>query len=252
MIGEAVRRAVSGREVAVAFSGGLDSGLLAHHAVRHAESVTLYVAGTKGSHDVAAAEESAEKLGLELVELIFGEGDVESMLSDMIGTTGTTNPLTLAFEIPLFAVCGGCSERYVLTGQGSDEMFGGYSKYSGLDAGAFADLRAEDISRLMYQTLPHEGKVAEHFGKTLLYPYLDPELSGYVTSLGIAAVMPRGELRKELLREAASEEGLDFLASKPKKAAQYGSGFTDVANALCRRHGIRYSELVAEIASRRV
>lgn len=252
VIADAVRRAVSGRDVAVAFSGGLDSGLLAHYSARFAESVTLYVVGTENSHDLAAAEHAAAELALPIVKLIFGERDVEAMLSEMIGITGTTNPLTLAFEVPLFKVCGGCREPFVLTGQGSDEMFGGYSKYSGLDAEAFETMRGEDISRLMFQTLPHEGKLAARFGKTPLYPYLDPELSGYISSMGAAAVMPRGILRKELLRAAASEEGLDFLASKPKKAAQYGSGFSDIANALCRRRGIRYSDLVAEIVSRRV
>lgn len=246
----AVRRAVSGREVAVAFSGGLDSGLLAHYAKRHAESVMLYAVGAEGSHDVAAAECAAVMLELPMEAIILDEDSALDILERMIRMTGTDNPLTLAFEVPLFAVCGKCCESHVLTGQGADELFGGYSKYAGLGPAEFEVLRKEGLGRLKSVTLAHEDAVALAFGKTLHRPYTDSELVSVVDTMDAADLMPRGALRKETLRKVAEEENLSFLAAKPKKAAQYGSGFTDLMESVCRRRGLRYSELVAEIASR--
>ena len=63
-IESAVRKACEGKEVGIAFSGGMDSGLVAALAKKYARSVTCYTCGTDDSFDVAAGRELAEKLGL--------------------------------------------------------------------------------------------------------------------------------------------------------------------------------------------
>ena len=62
-IEESVRASCEGRRVGIAFSGGLDSGLVAALASKYAKSVTCYTCGTDDSFDVAAGKELAEKLG---------------------------------------------------------------------------------------------------------------------------------------------------------------------------------------------
>ena len=51
---ESVRKVTEGKRVGVAFSGGMDSGLLAALASKYAKSVTCYTCGTDDSFDVAA------------------------------------------------------------------------------------------------------------------------------------------------------------------------------------------------------
>ena len=63
----AVADAVDG-PVSVAFSGGIDSSLVAMLASRYVK-VELLAAGTPGAHDLAAAEESAALLNLNIVLL---------------------------------------------------------------------------------------------------------------------------------------------------------------------------------------
>ena len=118
-----------GRRVAVAFSGGLDSGLVAALASRYAESVTLYTCGSEGSFDVVAGRELAGRLGLPWVHLEISVDTVEDEIRRLIAATGTDDPFTISYELQLFTVCEYCDEETVLSGQGADEYFMGCAKY---------------------------------------------------------------------------------------------------------------------------
>ena len=106
LLDASVAKCTEGQDVAVAFSGGIDSSLVAALAKRHANSVRLYTVGARGSHDAEAAQEVAPLLGLELTVIDLPDGDIVENLREMISVTGTESPLTLAFEMPLFCVMG--------------------------------------------------------------------------------------------------------------------------------------------------
>ena len=110
-IEESVRKICEGKRIGVAFSGGMDSGLIAALAKKYAKSVTCYTCGTDDSFDVQAGRELAEKLENDIRELIMA--------------TKVSDPFTISYELQLFTVCREASERVILSGQGSDEYFGG-------------------------------------------------------------------------------------------------------------------------------
>ena len=72
----AIKRMVEGRDVAVAFSGGLDSGIVAAIAKEYARSVRLYTAGVQDAYDVLESCDIAEKLGLEWEHILISEDDL--------------------------------------------------------------------------------------------------------------------------------------------------------------------------------
>ena len=121
---EAVRRSCEGKEAAVAFSGGMDSGLFAALASRYARSVTCYTCGTDGSFDVAAGKELAEKLGLPRVHCRIAEDTIGEDIRQMILATKVSDPFTASYDLQLFTVCRQAGEPVVLSGRGSDEYFG--------------------------------------------------------------------------------------------------------------------------------
>ena len=231
-------RLFKGRDVAVAFSGGIDSGIVAALAVRHASSVRLYTAGTEGSHDIAAAREIAPQIGAELSEIAVRESDIPDILREVMRLTGSDSPMMLSFELPLFCVLRSCGEGFVAGGQGSDEQFGGYSKYAGKGAAAMREEMATDMGRLFRETRPAEARMAQGFGKEILYPYLDRDL---------VAFMHAHPTLGEVLSAAARDLGLPFLADRPKKAAQYGSGTMDSVRRICKKRGITFSQLVSQL-----
>lgn len=247
---EVVRRMTGGKDVAVAFSGGLDSGAVAALAMKYAKSVSLYTVGTDTSYDIRMSEEVSEYLGADLNVIRLTEESLMKALCDMISVTGTTNPLKLSFEIPLFMVCGECREKYILTGQGADELFMGYSKYAGLGPEELRKRRDGDYSELRNFTMIHENKVADHFGKTLLYPFLDESFSEISNSLDFDLLVPSPDReRKQILMDAVLYLGYPLISSKKKKAAQYGSGMMDTVNKTARRKGMTYSQLVESIVA---
>jgi len=245
---ESIRESVEGRDMAVAFSGGLDSGIVAALTKRYAGSVTLYTVGYGDSYDMRMAEGMASDLGMELVRLPITEENLIESLKEMISVTGTSSPLTVAFETPLFYVCRDCREDLIIGGQGSDEIFAGYSKYVGLPDAELKAMMAEDLEKLKGPTLAHEGKVAAHFGRTILYPFMDPRVTGAVSAVGTDVLRPVGkDGRKTVLKEVATEMGYPFIADKQKKAAQYGSGMMDAVRRICRSKGMTFTELVEEL-----
>ncbi|MDR2699135.1 MAG: asparagine synthase [Candidatus Methanoplasma sp.] len=245
----AVCGAVSGREVAVAFSGGLDSGIIAAIAKEYAREATLYTAGSEGSHDIRVAESSAEELGMRLVRITMTEDGVLESLREMIRITGTKDPVTLSFELPLFFVCRDCKEGDIIGGQGADELFAGYSKYIGLDGDALKKMMADDMRKLSEVTLPHEEKVAAHFGKKVHYPFLDERVAEEAAGLSIDRIMPDGDpaSRKKVLRDISRITGYAGISSKEKKAAQYGSGAMTVIRRICRNGNTTYAELIESL-----
>lgn len=240
---EVIADMVRDRSVAVAFSGGLDSGIVAAIARDSAGSTVLYTSGVDDAYDVNESREMARVLGMEWHHIVISEVDIEDCVRHMIRITGTVNPITLSFEIPFYYVARYAAEPYIIGGQGADELFAGYSKYIGLSEPDLRDMMNADMCRLLDETLAHERAVAKEFGKEVLYPFLDSRVAKAVGDIDIGDLVP-GDVRKKSLREVAEDIGQPEIAAKKKKAAQYGSGSMNLLRRIAKSKGMTVREMI--------
>ncbi|WP_048151419.1 DUF7411 family protein [Palaeococcus ferrophilus] len=229
-------------EVAVLFSGGLDSSLLALIASKYGD-VSLYTAGEENSPDVEWARRASDALGLPLREYLFEEDEVEEAAKRVIFAIEEPNPMNLAIGIPLYFATKLARENgdsVLLSGQGADELFGGYAKY--LER---PELMEEDVENLWSRNLERDDKIAMLNSVEGRFPYLDPNVVGIALGLPLELKIASG-VRKKILRDVALELGLpEEFAMREKKACQYGSHSQRLLRRVAKRHGFSlrdYSE----------
>ncbi|WP_433625528.1 asparagine synthase C-terminal domain-containing protein [Halomicrococcus sp. NG-SE-24] len=225
---------------AVAFSGGVDSALVAAALDR-----PCYVAGFPESHDVTAAREAAAMLDCDLTVVELDHDAVERAVPAVARATGRTNAMDVEIALPLFLV----AERVaadghdrLAVGQGADELFGGYDKVARADHRVAADTvrgAARETVRSLAEQLPRDALAVRAGGVEPVAPLLDDRVVAAALRLpGELLVSECGE-RKWALRLAAREFVPDRVAFREKKAVQYGSLVARELDRLARQAGFK-------------
>ncbi len=233
-VGESLRNR-SDENIAVMFSGGLDSAVLARMARNFGdERIRLYTIGLEDSRDIINAREGGLFIGSPLEISIVDEGAVENGAQTLLELVPDLNFLELSFELPLFLGMSRVNEKVIMTGQGADELFGGYAKYRETDdRHEIIQLMKDDTERLMTRTCGIEHSIASHFHKELITPFLNERVVEYAASLDLEDKIGMDGSNKIILRETARILGLpEMMCSRPKLAAQYGSGISRVLKRL--------------------
>jgi asparagine synthase (glutamine-hydrolysing) len=231
----AVKRALSGLPgAAVAFSGGLDSAVMALLVSRELEGTTLYTVGLPGARDLLASKDTAEALGLRShhVRLELGENEVLEAAAAVLEQLPSCNPVELSFLLPSYHVFLHAREEAVVTGDGADELFGGYHRYLGMGAGPLEAALEADTRRLLESGIQRNQLLARRAGKRLLTPYLDDAVVRLAGAIPPEQKVGQGH-RKLVLMKAAGLLGVPSdVRSMPKTAAQYGTAIS----RLLQRH----------------
>ena len=226
-------------EVGVIFSGGVDSSYLALLLKEISENiglkVTLYAVGTEGSHDLEAAKYAAKFLNLDLKICEVTEDMIRDALPDVVNAIGDDNLMKVGVGLTTYFATKMVAEdgiRVAISGQGADELFGGYKRYleSFVNDTLNYDIR-EDISNMYHVNLERDDACSMLNSVELRLPFLDESL--VELALNVAdnkkIVSMHDDMRKSFLRKLAFEEGLDYeIAYRPKKAAQYGTGIDKI------------------------
>lgn len=244
---ESVRsHTVSIDDVAIAFSGGLDSSLIACLASRYTKPV-LYVVGEENSSDVIGARTSASILELPLKEIILSDSGVEEALPDIVDVLRSTNSVLVSYKIPQFFVTMSAEEDVLLIGNGADELFGGYSKYERLDPGMVMEAMQSDLEKLLKIEMPIDTRMGREFGKNFEYPFLSADV------IEVAMEVPTNlkvgeEGRKTILRDVAKMFGLPAeISERKKKAAQYGTGAMKILRRIAKSEGLSVSKYIENL-----
>jgi asparagine synthase (glutamine-hydrolysing) len=212
---------------ALLFSGGLDSSILAVLS-----DAVLITCGLEGCQDLVFSRKAARLLGKELVEVVISEKDIKNAIPQVRSFIDEKTLLNVEIGLLLFFVCQEWDKKIVISGQGADELFGGYYKYEK------AYQKKEDVKTIMrndvnalHHGLERDHQIAERFSKTIRYPYLDVDV--VKKALGIPAEQLFTPQRKGFLRTVAAQLSLpEDIVTRPKKALQYGTGIHKIVKKM--------------------
>jgi asparagine synthase (glutamine-hydrolysing) len=235
--------------IGVLFSGGLDSSLIAHLVKVHAENaqITLYTVGTNDSQDILNSESAAKLLDMKFEKILINSQDIASAIGELSTIIGTSHPVKISYELPLYLGLARINEECVFSGQGADELFGGYARYLNMNEYELETALKSDVEALINDEIKMDHKVAEHFKKSLKIPYLHEEVVKTAQNIPIYYKIHNGE-RKIILKETAIELGLPSdLANKQKKAAQYSSGIIKELKRMAKMQKISVNELIEHL-----
>ena len=227
----AVKETIPDKKVGIAFSGGVDSTLLAKLVKDMGHDIHLLTIGFQDSHDINFAKEVNQILSFshsisEIEPEKFKE--VSDKIHQIIKSDNLSwNENSIAFYyVAELAQKNGL--KTVVTANGIDELFCGYNSYrEAIETGE------DEVVKMMNDKLKNEGEmmvaintVTAEFGVKMVQPFLSPSFVDYAKRIPVSEKIhgPDDMQRKHAIRELAMDYGVpEVAAQKQKKALQYGS-----------------------------
>jgi asparagine synthase (glutamine-hydrolysing) len=218
---------------AVAFSGGIDSTLTAHYLKEAGGDMELVCVGVGDQPEYGDALRAAEALGLDVNVHPFTEDELENSLDEIILSVEDHNPMKIGVAAPLYFAAQQAVEAghtYVFSGNGSDELFGGYHKYMVQwlnEAEKVRDSMYRDVVESWRNNYDRDAKICKDLGARLVLPFADNRIIEFGLEVPVEYKLPSSieEPRKTILRKLAKRLGFPAeVSDRPKKAAQYSTG----------------------------
>ncbi len=224
------RRLMGDVPVGVFLSGGLDSSLVAAIAARsaatHGRKVSSFAVGLEGSDDIIAARVMAQELGTDHHEMLYTAEDLLAALPATIACIESFDPMLVHSAVPnyLLAELAGEHVKVVLTGEGADELYAGYTYYR--DYRDADELHAElvrSVRGLHNLNLQRCDRTTMAHGLEARVPFLDLDVIDLAFSLPTAWKQPRADRPEKWLLRQAFEGWLpeEFLW---RRKEQFGDG----------------------------
>jgi asparagine synthase (glutamine-hydrolysing) len=258
LLEQAVRVRVAGeKDVAVAFSGGLDSSVVAFLAKKCHVNVHLVHVSLENQSETEEARRAADVLGLPLQVHLFREEDVARVVPEVVELIEEPDPIKASIGVPFYWAAektAAAGLKVMLAGQGADELFGGYQRYVNeyLLHGdeAVRKTMFADVVEIHKSNLERDMKICSFHHVELRVPFGAYRVAEFAMSLPTELKIEKraDKLRKLVLRKAAKNMGLPAsVAEKPKKAVQYSTGINNALKKTAKKHKVTVAEYVKKL-----
>jgi len=215
----------------VLLSGGLDSSLVAACAARFsARRLQSFAIGLAGSPDLSAARVAARAIGTTHHELCFTVEEGLDALPEVIRHIESYDVTSVRASTPMFLMARTIKAmgiKMVLSGEGSDEMFGGYLYFHRApSARAFHEETVRKIEALHLYDCNRANKAMAAWGVEARVPFLDLEFLDLAMSMDAEQKRAGpGRMEKALLREAFAGALPDAILWRQKEQFSDGVGY---------------------------
>ena len=245
LVGAVKRQLMSDVPYGVLLSGGLDSSITSAIAARFAQNrieddgrseawwprLHSFAVGLKGAPDLIKAKEMADFLGTVHHEVNYTVQEGLDAIRDVIYHIETYDVTTVRASTPMYLlarVIKSMGIKMVLSGEGSDEIFGGYLYFhKAPSAKDFHEETVRKIGKLYEYDCLRANKALAAWGVEGRVPFLDKEFMDVAMRLNPSAKMCSGAVvEKKILREAFEDYLLPSVAWRQKEQFSDGVGYS--------------------------
>ncbi|MDR1122357.1 MAG: asparagine synthase B [Dysgonamonadaceae bacterium] len=238
------RQLMSDVPYGVLLSGGLDSSITSAVAKQYASKrietggksdawwpqLHSFAIGLEGSPDLKAAKRAAEYIGTVHHEIHYTIQEGLDAIRDVIYYIETYDVTTVRASTPMYLLARfirSMGIKMVLSGEGADEVFGGYLYFhKAPNAKAFHEETVRKISKLYLYDCLRANKSLSAWGVEGRVPFLDKEFLDVAMRLNPEAKMAPGKvIEKKILREAFSSYLPEDIAWRQKEQFSDGVGY---------------------------
>ena len=239
------RQLMSDVPYGVLLSGGLDSSVISavarKFAARRIETdgkamawwpqLHSFAVGLKGAPDLAKAREVADHIGTVHHEINYTIQEGLDAVRDVIYYIETYDVTTVRASTPMYLlarVIKSMGIKMVLSGEGADEVFGGYLYFhKAPDAQAFHEETVRKLSKLHLYDCLRANKSLSAWGVEGRVPFLDKEFLDVAMRLNPSAKMCPGKtIEKKIVRDAFSCLLPESVAQRQKEQFSDGVGYS--------------------------
>ena len=238
------RQLMSDVPYGVLLSGGLDSSIISAIAKKYASrrietngkqeawwpQLHSFAIGLKGAPDLAKAREVADFIGTIHHEINYTIQEGLDAVRDVIYFIETYDVTTVRASTPMYLlarVIKSMGIKMVLSGEGADEVFGGYLYFhKAPDARAFHEETVRKLSKLYLYDCLRANKSLSAWGVEGRVPFLDKEFLDVAMRINPVAKMCTGKtIEKKIIREAFQDMLPESVAWRQKEQFSDGVGY---------------------------
>ena len=239
------RQLMSDVPYGVLLSGGLDSSVISAVAQKYAQNriendgkteawwprLHSFAVGLKGAPDLAKARLVADYIGTVHHEINYTIEEGLDALRDVIYFIETYDVTTVRASTPMYLlarVIKSMGIKMVLSGEGADEIFGGYLYFhKAPDARAFHEETVRKLSKLHLYDCLRANKSLSAWGVEGRVPFLDKEFLDVAMRTNPQAKMcPGSTVEKKIVREAFADMLPYEVAWRQKEQFSDGVGYS--------------------------
>ena len=245
LIASVKRQLMSDVPYGVLLSGGLDSSITSAIAAKFAQNrveddsrseawwprLHSFAVGLKGAPDLVKAKEMADFLGTVHHEINYTVQEGLDAIRDVIYYIETYDVTTIRASTPMYLlarVIKSMGIKMVLSGEGSDEIFGGYLYFhKAPNAKALHEETVRKLGKLYQYDCLRANKSLAAWGVEGRVPFLDKEFLDVAMRLNPESKMCPGQVvEKKILREAFEDMLLPSVAWRQKEQFSDGVGYS--------------------------
>ena len=239
------RQLMSDVPYGVLLSGGLDSSIVSAVAKKYASlrveshdskeawwpQLHSFAVGLEGSPDLAAAQKVADHIGTVHHEILFTVQEGLDAIKDVIYHLETYDVTTVRASTPMYLlsrVIKSMGIKMVLSGEGADEIFGGYLYFhKAPNAQEFHEETIRKLDKLHLYDCLRANKSLAAWGIEGRVPFLDKEFMDVAMTLNPEDKMAKdGKMEKWILRKAFEDYLPESVAWRQKEQFSDGVGYS--------------------------